>query len=185
MKAYSTLLILLMLASSAAAISVGFAIQYPDGTVDKGCLNLPEDADGYTTLQNTSINLTWHDSGPALGRGLCAIDGVGCPAENCWCTNKYWGFYIRNLGESDWTYSPVGFDGGTSCGEHYCAKEGDVLGFAYGEYGTKPGLVSFDEVCAGEHAATPQTTGTAAMKYVYMAASLLLILVAALYIRKK
>lgn len=177
--------LMLFCMNSTAAIDVGFVIQYPDGTVDRGCLNLPEDDNGYNLLAATGINLTWHDSGPALGHGLCAIDGVGCPQENCWCTDKYWGFYIRKTGEADWTYSAVGFDGGTSCSEHYCAKEGDVVGFAYGAYGTKPQSFSFSDVCAGKATVSvPQATGMATSVYGYVGVSLLVILATALYLRR-
>jgi hypothetical protein len=175
---------LMLFCMNAAAINVGFVVQYPDDTVDRGCLNLQEDENGYNLLTATGINLTWHDSGAALGHGLCAIDGVGCPQENCWCTDKYWGFYIRKPVDADWVYSAVGFDGGKACSEHYCAKEGDVLGFAYGTYGTKPGLVSFNEVCKGAPAAAPQATGMATSVYGYVGLSLILILAAALYLRR-
>jgi hypothetical protein len=176
--------LMLFCMNAAAAINVGFVIQYPDGSVDRGCLNPPEDENGYMVLESTGINLTWHDSGAALGHGLCAIDGVGCPQENCWCTDKYWGFYIRRAGETDWTYSAVGFDGGNSCNEHYCAKEGDAVGFAYGTFGTKPLSFSFSDVCRGKVATAPQATGMATSVYGYAGVSLLIILAAALYLRR-
>ncbi|MEA3255746.1 MAG: carboxypeptidase-like regulatory domain-containing protein, partial [Candidatus Altiarchaeota archaeon] len=73
---------------------------------------------------------------------------VGCPASNCFCNpDEYWNFYIKS-GDDSWSYSPVGFDGGESCSEHYCAEEGDVLGFAYGGYGTEPLGISFREICS-------------------------------------
>jgi len=55
--------------------------------------------------------------------------------------------FLRKGNGGEWTYSAVGFDGGASCAEHYCAGEGEMLGFAYGSYGTAPTEYSFDDVC--------------------------------------
>ena len=47
----------------------------------------------------------------------------------------------------DWEYLPVGFEGPGGCWSreltssigHYCAEEGDVIGFRYGGFGNFPG----------------------------------------------
>lgn len=146
------LVLIVFLASLVSAVRVGVVVEFPEGEVFKKCLSVDEDTNGYDLMGKTGLDITWSAPGP-WGHGLCAIEGVGCPSSNCFFCDAsaggtiYWNFYIKESGENSWSYSPVGSDGGSSCSEHYCAKEGDVLGFAYGGFGTEPPDISFGEVC--------------------------------------
>lgn len=162
-KPLTGLLLILLLTGYAHAVKVGVVVQYPDESYCSSCIEVPEDTDGYTLMQNANLNIDWSYS-ETWGHGLCKINCVGCPASNCYCSSDYWGFYIAKPGETSWSYSPVGWDMPGECWDrdhnsfdgHYCARDGDVLGYAYGPYGTKPIFLSFDEVCNSQETSSCQ-----------------------------
>jgi hypothetical protein len=141
-----------MLIATAQAVRVGVVVTFPDGNTYTQCISIAENASAYEIMRETAIPTGW-SSDPMWGHGLCSINNTGCPEDNCYCTSDYWGFYISTSGT--WQYSPVGFDAGESCWNgdwnswdgHYCAKEGQLIGFAYGPYGTKPKTSSFSSAC--------------------------------------
>lgn len=140
------LLCALLLAYTACAARVAVVIDTPDQSIAE-CVTTAEDANAYSVLQETDQEIAWAYYGQALGHGLCSINGIGCPSSNCFCDpNAYWNFYVKEPG-SGWTYSAVGFDGGNSCGEHYCAEDGGMLGLGYGSYGSAPEEYSYGEIC--------------------------------------
>jgi len=150
------LLLVGILACSASAIEVGVAVRYSSGTEYTKCVSVSQGADGYEVLQATSLDIDWDYYNALFGHSLCGIEDIGCSSSNCYCGgDSYWGFMMKSSGESSWTYSPVGFDGGDSCwnGElsswdgHYCAEADDVIGLAWGTYGTQPTNYDFDEIC--------------------------------------
>ena len=131
---------------TATAVRVAVVIDTPGQSIAK-CVTTSGDTNAYVILQETGQNISWTYYGQSLGHGLCSITGIGCPSSNCYCNpDSYWNFYVKEQG-GEWTYSTVGFDGGSSCSEHYCAADGEMLGFAYGSYGTEPPAYSFDVVC--------------------------------------
>jgi len=138
---------LILLSIPIDAIRVGVVVEFPNGTVFKKCLILPEGTNGYEIMQRTGLKLEWA-YWEGLGHALCKIEDTGCPASSCWCEYpKYWNFYIKKIYRDSWRYSPVGFDTPGGCDMHYCAEDMDMLGFAYGGFGTKPEELSFDDVC--------------------------------------
>ncbi len=139
-----TAALMLYLVSNACAVKVGVIVEFPDGEVIDRCVTVEENENGYEVLQKTGLSIEWsyHE---LWGHGLCKIRDTGCPGDDCWCSSSYWNFYIADNG--DWEYSPTGFDSGNSCSEHYCAQEGDILGFAYGDYGTEPAYIKHREIC--------------------------------------
>jgi hypothetical protein len=141
-----TLLCALLIAQQAYASRVAVVIDMPDGPVTR-CVPAIENENGYLVLEDAEQNAVWSYYGQALGHGLCGINGIGCPASNCYCDpSAYWNYYVKEPG-GDWEYSQTGFDGGSSCSEHYCASDGDMLGLAYGNYGSEPSGYSFEDVC--------------------------------------
>ncbi|MFH1788512.1 MAG: carboxypeptidase-like regulatory domain-containing protein [Candidatus Altiarchaeota archaeon] len=138
---------------TASAVRVGVVVEFPDGAVTTECIETPAGTDGYQLMEKTSLNIAWSDGG-VWGHGLCGINGTGCPSDDCYCnTEKYWSFHVLNQGA--WSYMPVGWDAGDTCWNgdlnsfdgHYCAQEGEVVGYAYGAWGTKPVHKSFEDVC--------------------------------------
>jgi hypothetical protein len=141
-----TILCAFLLAHAASAARVAVVIDMPDGSITK-CVPASENENGYDVLEDAGERAVWSYYGSALGHGLCGINGLGCPASNCYCgSSAYWNFYVKEPGKA-WEYSRVGFDGGSSCSEHYCASDGDMIGFEYGSYGSQPEDYSFDDVC--------------------------------------
>ncbi len=136
-----------LLVNSAMAARVAVVVKFPDQTQTR-CVTVLQDADAYQALQDADLNAAWSYYGQSLGHGLCGISGTGCPSTNCYCNpNEYWNFYAKQNQGDPWTYSSVGFDGGSSCSDHYCAVDGGMLGFGYGAYGTQPPAYSFNDVC--------------------------------------
>lgn len=138
---------------SASAVRVGVVVEFPDGTVTSECIETPAGTDGYQLMRKINLDIAWSDGG-VWGHGLCGINGTGCPSDNCYCsTEEYWSFHTLSGGT--WNYMPVGWDAGDNCWNgdvnsyvgHYCTQEGDVLGYAYGPWGTKPAYKRFDEIC--------------------------------------
>jgi len=158
MKTAITLLAILILAQAANAVRVGVVVGYPDGTTDTECVNVNTGTDGYNTLEQSSLDITW--SGPSMwGHGLCGIGDVGCPSDDCYCGGaNYWGFLLAEHGDSSYNYMPVGFDAPSECWNHdyasytghYCAADGDVIVLAYGPWGTQPKFVKFTDICGPE-----------------------------------
>ncbi len=152
-KNLTGVIILMLISLGASAVRVGVVVEFPDGTVKTECVEVAPETDGYKVMQETSLVMAWSDGG-MWGHGLCGIESVGCPANDCYCnSNEYWSFHFSDGG--GWDYMPVGWDAGDSCWDgdltsfdgHYCAREGDLLGYAFGPWGSIPGDVEFSEVC--------------------------------------
>jgi hypothetical protein len=133
---------------------VGVLVNFPDGTIKTACVEAADNENGYSLMQKTGFSLLW--AGPStFGHALCRIDGVGDDVNGDYCSysGKYWGFFIADQGA--WAYMPVGWDAGDSCWNgdpnsyegHYCAKDGDVMGYRYGEFGVMPVYRDFSEIC--------------------------------------
>ncbi|MFC2154582.1 carboxypeptidase-like regulatory domain-containing protein, partial [Candidatus Altiarchaeota archaeon] len=158
MKKYgiiTILICLLGLASFGQAARVGIVIDFPDGATHVECLDVPEGMNGFEVLEKTGMNLEWSPPS-AWGHALCGIESVGCPSDNCFCGGEeYWGFFIAEGGDDEWNYMPVGFDAGEECWNrdtfsydgHYCAADGDILGFRWGTYDVLPEFKRFVDVC--------------------------------------
>ncbi len=130
---------------SVEALKVGVVVEFPNEAVFMECVEVERSADAYTVLQETNLPVTWTIH-PIYGHGLCAIFDIGCLETGCVCKSRYWNFYVmRN--DLSWVRSPVGFDGGSSCREHYCAWDGDVLGFTFDSVGGKPKEIIFEDIC--------------------------------------
>jgi hypothetical protein len=139
------LLALLALSSFAAAERVGVYVEFPNGAVYKDCITTERNANAYGILKQTGLAMTWTNH-PGFRHSLCAIFDVGCKQTACSCGSKHWNFYTQKANGS-WTYSPVGYDGGSSCKQHYCAKEGDILGFNFNSDGKPPSNATFSDLC--------------------------------------
>ncbi|NOZ80092.1 MAG: hypothetical protein GXP63_00330 [DPANN group archaeon] len=139
---------------------VALVVQYPDGNVHTECLSVGDNADGFQTLEASSLPLTWSQAG-AFGHALCRINGVGDNAMGAACEwgNESWGFFIDDNG---WKLSPVGFDTPGNCWNtdfgsiegKYCAKDGDMIGFMRTSYDESfnplsfPSTVNYEDVCS-------------------------------------
>jgi len=138
----ATLLILLLTAQANAA-RVGLVVQFPDASTIQKAITISENATGYQVANAAGLSLQW-GSHPQFGHSLCRINGIGTPPgpSGCEWTGDSWAYWIIKAGESSWTSMPVGHDGGTSCWNrnplswdgHYCATDGDIVGYVFGSY---------------------------------------------------
>lgn len=149
--------LLASLACAASAERVGVVVQYDGTTVGVDCVSFSGSPSAYDVLMSSRFSIDAVDF-PPFGPALCGIDSIGCPASNCFCDVKYWGFYY--LQGSGWQYSNVGI-GFPQDGGYQIVQDGAVIGFRWGDWGQQPVLKQFNEICAPAgaglvHAAPPQ-----------------------------
>jgi hypothetical protein len=147
------MLVLLSIALSdlANAARAGIVITSSNNTITR-CINIQEGESVYDSINRMNITVLWSEKG-IYGRALCKINDTGdeISGTSCKWSSNYWGFYIRK--ESEWVYSPVGFEGNscfnqeTSIGDHYCISDYEVIGLAYGDTKIRPRDYSFEEIC--------------------------------------
>jgi len=80
---------------------------------------------GLEALQQTGFEVITKDYG--WGIAVCSINGVGCPAENCFCDSEFWN-YTRWVTE---TWQDPGASAST-----ITITNGAVEGWRWGEWGT-------------------------------------------------
>ena len=146
--------ITILLSCQVFAIRMGLVVTFPDGNIYQKCLDVENGASGYDILDQSGLDISWSPT-ISWGHQLCAIKGIGCPTDNCHCgqQSNYWNFYLKRIGYSDWEYPDSiesRFDGGKTCQEHYCAKDGDILGLKYTFYRDTPFPFKFSDICPAD-----------------------------------
>lgn len=150
------LALVLLLALSLPAVSpiplaaqrpsgAGLVIRHGDGRVVVYYVEFPEpEITGLELLIRSGASVTLANFG-GLGAAVCAIDGEGCPAENCFCQSYtspafYWHYYRLDASGS-WVLQQLGPSSRR-------IRDGDVDGWAWtsGESGLPP--TSIDEIAA-------------------------------------
>jgi len=123
--------------SQAENITVGLVVKFPDNSTVTECVQVPEYSDGMEIFEKSGINVNGSDNAD-WGFMLNCINNNCSPADWSW----WWGFNLIKINETNWNSMPVGMGPGgnlndfcwnrnySSYGGHYCAQEGDVLGFA-------------------------------------------------------
>lgn len=138
----------------------GLVIRHGDGRVVVYYVEFPEpEITGLELLLRSGASVTLANFA-GLGAAVCAIDGEGCPAENCFCQSYtapafYWHYYRLDASGS-WVLQQVGPSSRR-------IRDGDVDGWAWtaGESGLPP--TSIEQIAARlgvdrTAAATPVTT---------------------------
>jgi prenyltransferase beta subunit len=83
---------------------------------------------GLQALQLSGLELTTVDF--SFGTAVCAIEGVGCPATNCFCdANKFWGYQF---------WDGAAWQGYMSGASSSSVGAGAVEGWAWGPSGSNP-----------------------------------------------
>ncbi|MFZ2456489.1 MAG: hypothetical protein WAX07_08430 [Candidatus Altiarchaeia archaeon] len=146
--------IMILLSCQVYAVRMGLVAIFPDGTIYQKCLDAENEASGYDILDQSGLSISWGQS-IRWGHQLCAVNRLGCPKDSCPCNqkSKYWNFYLKRIGYSDWEYPDSiesMFDAGSSCQEHYCARDGDIIGLKYGTYGDRPYSYKFPDICPAD-----------------------------------
>lgn len=120
-----------------------------------------EQISGYDALRRSGLSVV--AGFDAQGGTMCQIDGVGCPADNCFCQCKggqdciYWSYW-HQVGDS-WEYARVG-------ATTYKVSDKDVEGWSWGpgtiSQANEPPKVTFEAVCdspESSEAAVPTEEG--------------------------
>ncbi len=125
----------------------GLVVVGEDGAVTTTCVSFPEtEISGYELLSRSGLAVTSSVSG--AGTAVCAIEGVGCPADDCFCACQggdcaYWSYWLADGGE--WQYARAGAG-------QVPVINGDVQGWTWGAGSVTsaipPPLLAFDEICA-------------------------------------
>ncbi len=166
--AYALFIFALALLSASAVADVGLVVEFPDGSVHTECVEVSDGASAYSILKSSGLESGWSSSSE-WGHALCMINGVGsAPAgDACSDWSSYWAFSLALDGDGGWTaHSPVGYDAGgcwnrdyetPSYDGHYCAQDGDVLGFHFTDEfpSGHPEFSSFGEICTKQDDAGP------------------------------
>jgi hypothetical protein len=74
-------------------------------------------------LSGLAVEAIDTDFGPAV----CSIEGVGCPVEDCFCSDKFWGYSYWD--GSAWQSYPVG------AGSSVISQTGAIEGWRWGVFG--------------------------------------------------
>lgn len=78
----------------------------------------------------------------SFGDAVCSIAGVGCPAEDCFCSTNYWSYWHWDGGA--WQSYPVG------AGSSVISQTGAVEGWRWGQFGDtlRPATVTLQSQAA-------------------------------------
>ncbi|MCO5188471.1 MAG: hypothetical protein M9928_12235 [Anaerolineae bacterium] len=139
---------------------VGLVIALGNGQIETQCIAVTEPGTtGYELLEQSGLDIAVDAQG--MGVAVCSIEGVGCPANDCFCACKgggecnYWSYWTH---ENDaWRYSPNG------AGREQVAA-GDVQGWSWGPGAVNsaeaPPAISFDAICPADTAQAVTVTPT-------------------------
>ncbi|MFO7635571.1 MAG: prenyltransferase/squalene oxidase repeat-containing protein [Caldilinea sp.] len=90
-------------------------------------VDFTEEISGLAALEASGLNLTVAET--SFGPAVCAIEGVGCPADNCFCDpDQFWGYNFWD-GEA-WQGYPVG------ASSSVLSETGAIEGWRWGAFGS-------------------------------------------------
>lgn len=134
-------------------------VRHGEGQVETRCVSFTEpQISGYDLLVRAGFSVDVDASG--IGAAVCAINGTGCPANNCFCQCsgsdcQYWSYWHQLNGS--WDYSLVG-------ASIYPVAHGAVEGWSWGPgsvtQAIAPPLLSFEQICTAAVENTPTPTDT-------------------------
>ena len=108
--------------------TVAQLVELPGGELKPFCRDLETPTDNITALKATGLDLTIKDWG--FGFTVCAIEGLGCPEDDCFCECplpecKQWTFFRWNAANRAWETT-----------EDTTVKAGDVVAWLWTELDT-------------------------------------------------
>ena len=102
-------------------------VQFDDTHLTVRPISFTAPISGLIALQLTGLNVTTQSFG--WGTAVCAIEGVGCPADNCFCDpTNFWSYNYWD--GSAWQSYMVGADSST-------VNNGAVEGWRWGAWGSE------------------------------------------------
>ena len=141
----------------------GLVINFGEGALEERCVSFAEEGIlPAEVLRQAGFEVTTMTSPD--GEAVCAIEGVGCPTDNCLCgiPERFWVHYTWR--EGGWTNAGIG-------PMNKPIADGDVEVWVWGGFEDLPPSVSFEGLCplptetpvptdTPEPTATPQPTPT-------------------------
>jgi len=108
--------------------TVAQLVEFPNGDLKPFCRDLETPTDNITALKATGLDLTIKDWG--FGFTVCAIEGLGCPEEDCFCKCPLpectqWTFFRWNAQARAWETT-----------EDTTIRAGDVVAWLWTELDT-------------------------------------------------
>ena len=129
----------------------GLIVMGEGGSVTTYCVTFTEpELTGLSLLERAGAALTVRSGGG--GTAICGIDGLGCPATDCFCRCKtapcqYWSYFHREA-DGAWRYSARGADS-------WSIVPGAVDAWVWGDGTVSPPNLSVAEICAPVATTTP------------------------------
>lgn len=130
-------------------------VRYEDGGVQTRCVAFDEEEIGGDEL----LLLSGLDPVVDPQGAVCAINGVGCGPDDCFCECpfpdcKYWAYF--HWENNDWSYSDLG-------PAYYVVKDGALEGWSWGQgdrtSGVPPPKISYEQICGANNSPiTPTPT---------------------------
>ncbi len=145
-------------AQSEGPNQAGLVVIHGDGLVITRCVSFTEsEISGLDLLQRSG--LAWQASNGPMGSTVCALDGEGCAASDCFCKCKqapcaYWNYYTGS-GDGAWLYSGIG-------AAARALKNGDVDAWVWGDGSAGPPNLAFSSICSAGVAPPPNNGGATA-----------------------
>ena len=134
----------------------GLVVVHGDGQVVTRCVTfVGAEITGIDLLARSGLAATFSPFG-GLGYGVCAIDGEGCAAQDCFCQCQgspcaYW-TYSHRQPDGAWAISGLGASA-------WMLRDGDVDGWVWGDGSTTPPTLAFAAICPAS--ATPASASGA------------------------
>lgn len=135
------------------AKKVGVIILFGDGSEHQQVVSVPADATALDVLNATGLEVVTTDFGGG-DMALCSIGQDGCPAENCFCAEQSWAFWLPSEAGTDWEMAPVGLAG-------YVPADREVIGFSWTGWDenwnalSKPPIYFFEDLTASAGVPVP------------------------------
>lgn len=146
-KIWIFILTLVLIIQLVNAAEVCVVVDYGDNEPDSKCIDIDEGKNGYELLNKMGWSLLWSPE-TMYGHMLCKIKDVGTDISGKYCaySGDFWNIILNR--DNQWVHLPVGLDAPGNCWNydinswdgHYCTKDGDVLGFAFGAAGSEPNM---------------------------------------------
>lgn len=153
----ATLLLWLLLATGVALAQepdlqqAGLIIVGEQGAITTVCVTFTEpELTGLSLMERAGAALKVRSGGG--GTAICEINGLGCPATDCFCQCKtapcqYWSYFHRQT-DGTWSYSARGADS-------WPILAGAVDAWVWGDGTVSPPDLSVAEICAPVVNSTP------------------------------
>ena len=131
-----------------ASHQAGVAIFSGDGSVYTACVSFSEDSiSGLDLLERSGVTIETATN-PNQGTAVCKVNGVGCPASDCFCKMPdYWSYWLMGNG---WEYSAIGAD-------QIQVMDGSVNAWSWGA-GDPPAEITYQNICEGVPFVLPTAT---------------------------